>query len=99
MCVAPSIVNLSDRGLLATMVIPFCIGSFVLVNEFTKSKLSMALNVVALGCGLLYHRLLRKSPTYVYSSGAATVHLDQTPMILAGDGDAKGPDVEMPKTV
>uniref|UniRef100_K3W970 Amino acid permease/ SLC12A domain-containing protein n=1 Tax=Globisporangium ultimum (strain ATCC 200006 / CBS 805.95 / DAOM BR144) TaxID=431595 RepID=K3W970_GLOUD len=65
----PYKVSLSDRGLFAMMVVPFCIGSFVMINEFTKSKLSVALNVIALGCGALYHRQLRHSPSYIYSTG------------------------------
>ncbi|RLN54992.1 hypothetical protein BBJ28_00023060, partial [Nothophytophthora sp. Chile5] len=73
----PYKVSLSDRALLLVMVGPFAIGSFVLLNEFTKSPLSMALNVAALASGLLCHRLLlRKAPASVYSPLAAAIQLE-----------------------
>lgn len=83
----PYKVGLSDRGLVALMVLPFCIGSFVMVNEFTKSRLSVALNVVALGCGLLYHRQLRHSPSYILSPMSDKIALPlgpETPASRAG---------------
>lgn len=66
----PYKLNVSDRALVAMLLIPFSIGTFVLTNEFTKSRLSMALNTFALVCGLLYHRMLRTSPSYVFTPTA-----------------------------
>lgn len=84
----PYKVGLSDRGLLAMMVLPFCIGSFVMVNEFTKSRLSVILNLIALGCGLLYHRQLRHSPSYIFSPMSDKIQLPVGPGTPATDSQA-----------
>lgn len=57
----PYKINLSDKALVAVMATPFIIGSFVAINEFTKSGLGMLLNIIALAGGEVYHRLLRNS--------------------------------------
>ncbi|KAJ0400563.1 hypothetical protein ATCC90586_007306 [Pythium insidiosum] len=67
----PYKVNLSDRGLFAVMVMPFCIGTFVILNEFFKSRVSMSLNILALIGGLLSRRLLRRSKEYLFSPRAS----------------------------
>nr|CCA20826.1 Amino AcidPolyamineOrganocation (APC) Family putati [Albugo laibachii Nc14] len=66
----PYKVNVSSISLLLIMVIPFGIGTFVLVNELVKSRLSLLLNVVAILLGFGYHRILRRSTSYVTSEQA-----------------------------
>ncbi|TMW59722.1 hypothetical protein Poli38472_004791 [Pythium oligandrum] len=71
----PYKVNLSDRGLMAVMVLPLCIGTFVMLNEFTKSRLSMILNLCAVGAGVIYHRILRRrrEKKYLFSPRASKI--------------------------
>ncbi|DAZ95092.1 TPA: hypothetical protein N0F65_001694 [Lagenidium giganteum] len=59
--VRPYKVNVSDRALLVIMIIPFCLGTFVMINEFTKSSLSMILNTLAIIGGVLSYYVLRHS--------------------------------------
>jgi amino acid transporter len=91
----PYKVNLTDRGLFCAMIIPLSLGTFVMVNEFTKSKLSVCLNLIALTCGLIYHRFLRSSPSYVYSpmSGGGPLEkgLDQQLISPGGTSGISGP--------
>ncbi|GMF49400.1 unnamed protein product [Phytophthora fragariaefolia] len=74
--VRPYKVNISDRELLVAMAIPFSIGSFVMLNEFTKSMLSMVLNVIALASGLICQQFLRNPPASVYTPLAAAIQLE-----------------------
>ncbi|KAF4317753.1 hypothetical protein BBO99_00005922 [Phytophthora kernoviae] len=76
MLVRPYKVNLSDRGLLTAMALPFCIGSFVLLNELTKSTLSMSLNIIALASGLLCQQFLRNPSASIYTPLAAAIQLE-----------------------
>lgn len=73
----PYKVAVSDRGLSALLAVPLAVGSFVLLNEFTKSRLSMALNSVALLGGLVAHRLVRRSHSYRAMKRAARLELEQ----------------------
>lgn len=93
----PYKVNVSDHALAAIMILPFAIGSFVLVNEFTKSRLSMTLNLVALAGGVFYKWMLQRSRRHVLSpriEGIVTGQLEYgldgilTPEPLGGADDA-----------
>lgn len=66
----PYKVNVSSISLLVIMVIPFSIGTFVLLNELVKSRLSLLLNIVAILLGVGYHQILRRSASYVTSEQA-----------------------------
>jgi amino acid transporter len=78
----PYKVNLSDKGLFALMVAPFCIGSFVVINEFTKTRLSMTLNILALLGGVVYHRILRRSQQRLLSPRASKIFTQGLPLLL-----------------
>lgn len=73
----PYRVAVSDRGLVLMLAVPLAVGSFVLLNEFTKSRVSMALNTAALAGGLLAHRLLRRSASYRAVKLAARLELER----------------------
>ncbi|KUF85568.1 Amino Acid-Polyamine-Organocation (APC) Family [Phytophthora nicotianae] len=74
--VRPYKVNISDRGLLLAMAIPFSIGSFVMLNELTKSTLSLTLNLIALASGLVCQQFLHRPPASVYTPLAAAIQLE-----------------------
>ncbi|CEG38508.1 amino acid-polyamine-organocation family [Plasmopara halstedii] len=74
--VRPYKVNISDRGLLMIMIVPFSIGSFVLLNELTKSTLSLLLNSIALGSGIFCQQFLHRLPAFVYTPLTAGIQLD-----------------------
>jgi amino acid transporter len=63
----PYRVNLSDRSLVLTMMLPFTLGVFIMVNELTKSWTSFWLNVVALGFGYLVQKYIESHPYHKYS--------------------------------
>lgn len=71
--VRPYKVHLSDRKLLVVLILPFSIGVFVLLNEVTKSTLSLLLNAMALGSGFICQQFLHKSPASVYTPLAAAL--------------------------
>lgn len=73
----PYKVAVSNRGLVLMLAMPLFIVSFVLVNEFTKSHVSLALNMVALAGGLVAHRLLRRSASYRAVKLAARLELER----------------------
>lgn len=73
----PYKVAVSDRGLVLLLAVPLGVGSFVLVNELTKSRVSLALNALALAGGLLAHRLLRRSASYRAVKLAARLELER----------------------
>ncbi|KAH7460106.1 putative polyamine transporter [Phytophthora ramorum] len=74
--VRPYKVNISDHGLLLVMALPFSIGSFVMLNELTKSTLSLMLNVIALSSGIVCQQFLRKPSASVYTPLAAAIQLE-----------------------
>ncbi|GMF24237.1 unnamed protein product [Phytophthora lilii] len=74
--VRPYKVNISDHGLLTAMAIPFSIGSFVMLNELTKSTLSLVLNIIALASGIICQQFLRKPPASAYTPLAAAIRLE-----------------------
>ncbi|CAI5739143.1 unnamed protein product [Hyaloperonospora brassicae] len=63
----PYRVNLSDRSLVAAMVLPFTLGVFIMMNELTKSWSSFSLNVVALLIGYLAQKFVERHPYHEYS--------------------------------
>lgn len=78
----PYKVGLSDRHLLLVMILPFCIGSFVMINEFTKSRLSMILNCIALLCGILSRKVLRQSQQKQLSPRASKILTQGFPLVI-----------------
>ena len=63
----PYRVNLSDRSLVAAMVLPFTLGVFIMMNELIKSWSSFSLNVVALLIGYLAQKFIERHPYHEYS--------------------------------
>ncbi|DAZ98156.1 TPA: hypothetical protein N0F65_005622 [Lagenidium giganteum] len=62
----PYKVNLSDRNLLIVMILPFCVGTFVMINELTKSWTSFILNVIVLCVGYGVQKWLASHPYHQY---------------------------------
>ena len=63
----PYRVNLSDRSLMMAMMLPFTLGIFIMVNELTKSWISLTLNVVTLLFGYLVQKYIEQYPYHKYS--------------------------------
>lgn len=63
----PYRVNLSDRSLVVTMMLPFTLGVFIMINELTKSWTSFLLNVVTLLFGYLVQKYIEWYPYHKYS--------------------------------
>lgn len=71
----PYRVNLSDRALALTMLLPFTLGVFIMVNELTKSWTSGALNVIALLVGYGIQKWIERHPYHQY------IELGDTPRL------------------
>lgn len=66
------------------MAIPFSIGSFVMINELSKSTLSLVLNIIALASGLLFQQFLHEPPASVYTPLAAAIQLELSTVAPGG---------------
>lgn len=62
----PYRVNLSDRNLAIAMVLPFILGVFIMLNELTKSWISLGLNVGVLVFGYGCQRWIQRHPYHQY---------------------------------
>lgn len=62
----PYRVNLSDRALALTMLLPFTLGAFIMVNELTKSWTSCILNIIALVVGFGIQKWIERHPYHQY---------------------------------
>lgn len=64
----PYRVNLSDRMLAVVMLLPFCVGLFIMWNELTKSMISLWLNVLVLVLGVGFQKWIEKYPYHQYDA-------------------------------
>jgi amino acid transporter len=64
----PYKVALSDKSLAVMMVLPFCVGCFIMVNELTKSALSFWLNVAVLVFGVFCQKWIKRHPYHAYDA-------------------------------
>lgn len=71
----PYKVNLSDRKLLVIMIIPFCVGSFIMLNELMKSWTSLILNMVVMILGYGVQKWIERHPYHVYDAVLDHHHL------------------------